>query len=523
MGNNIKIAHVGAGYWGKNIIRNLVELNCLKIICDSDQETLKTYQKQYPKLSYNTDVDHVLADKSIDAVTIATPASTHFSLVRKALQAGLDVFVEKPLAFKSEEGEELAELARVQDRILMIGHIMRYHPAIEKAKELIENGTLGRVGYCYSNRLNLGKVRKEENILWSFAPHDISVLIYLLDGLPEKVYASGEVILQPGVHDVTLTVMKWRSGVTAHIYVSWLHPFKEQRFVFVGDKAMLVFDDMKQKDKLVLYNSGIDVIKGQPVLRDEDSEIIEFEDKEPLRIEIEHFLSCVENRSQPKTDANEALSVLKVLNSAQESILESSVDLEKGKNSGIFIHPTAVVDAGAEIGTETKVWHFSHIMPGAKIGEKCSLGQNVFVASKVQIGNNVKIQNNVSIYEGVIIEDDCFCGPSMVFTNVKNPRSAFPRNTADDYVKTYVKGGATLGANCTIICGVTIGEYAFVAAGAVVNQNVKPNALVAGVPAKQFGWMCECGFRLKKRNGGLACPECNNKYILKAGNRIVLQ
>lgn len=515
MGNNIKIAHVGAGYWGKNIIRNLVALNCLKIICDNNQETLKVYQKQYPKLAYNTDVDDVFADKSIDAVTIATPASTHFSLVRKALQAGLDVFVEKPIAFKYEEGEELAELARVQDRILMIGHILRYHPAIEKTKELIENGTLGRVGYCYSNRLNLGKVRKEENILWSFAPHDISVLIYLLDGLPEKVYASGEVILQPGIHDVTLTVMKWRSGVTAHIYVSWLHPFKEQRFVFVGDKAMLVFDDMKQKDKLVLYNRGIDFIKGQPVLRDEDSEIIEIENKEPLRIEMEHFLSCVENHCQPKTDANEALSVLKVLNSAQESILESSVDLEKGKDSGIFVHPTAVVDSGAEVGAETKIWHFSHIMPGAQIGEKCILGQNVFVASNVLIGNNVKIQNNVSIYEGVIIEDDCFCGPSMVFTNVKNPRSAIPRNTAEDYLQTHVKKGVTLGANCTIICGTTIGENAFVAAGAVVKDDVKAHALVAGVPAVQIGWMCVCGYRLQEDSAQLKCRECSNEYVLK--------
>ena len=166
MGNNIKIAHIGAGYWGKNIIRNLVDLNCLKIICDNNKETLKSYHQQYPKLAYNNDVDDVLANKSIDAVTIATPANTHFSLVRKALQAGLDVFVEKPLALKPEEGEELAELAQEQDRILMIGHILRYHPAIEKAKELIENGMLGRVGYCYSNRLNLGKIRKEENILW---------------------------------------------------------------------------------------------------------------------------------------------------------------------------------------------------------------------------------------------------------------------------------------------------------------------------------------------------------------------
>ena len=154
-------------------------------------------------------------------------------------------------------------------------------------------------------------------------------------------------------------------------------------------------------------------------------------------------------------------------------------------------------------------------MPGAQIGEKCSLGQNVFVASNVRIGNNVKIQNNVSIYEGVIIEDDCFCGPSMVFTNVKNPRSAISRNTAEDYLRTHVKKGVTLGANCTIVCGTTIGENAFVAAGAVVKGDVKTHALVAGVPAVQIGWMCVCGYRLLEDSGQLKCRECSNDYILK--------
>lgn len=525
MNEPLKIAHLGAGYWGKNIIRNLFSLNVLSSICDADPATADKFQKLYPKIPCTTDYKSVLCDQHITAVTIATPASTHYQLAREALMAGKDVFVEKPLALKPEQGEELAKLARDHQRILMVGHILRYHPAIEKIKEIIDSGKLGRVAYCYSNRLNLGKVRKEENILWSFAPHDISVLNFLLNSPPETVNASGEIILQPGVHDVTLTVMKWKSGIMAHIYVSWLHPFKEHRLVVVGDKAMLVFDDTKEKDKLVLYDCGIDFIKGEAVKRHSEAEAIPFEAKEPLRVELEHFLDCLQSRRAPKTDAAEALAVLRVLHQAQQS-LEKHVEINAAQKDGsakeYFVHPTAMVDEGAEIGKGSKIWHFSHISGGAKIGERCNLGQNVYVAKGVVIGSNVKIQNNVSVYEGVILEDDVFCGPSMVFTNVKNPRSAIPRNTPKDYLPTIVKKGASLGANSTVVCGVTIGENAFVAAGAVVASDVMPHALVAGVPAKPIGWMCSCGFRLRESKGKLACPECGKKYVLKDGKRLEL-
>lgn len=188
-----------------------------------------------------------------------------------------------------------------------------------------------------------------------------------------------------------------------------------------------------------------------------------------------------------------------------------------------FVHESAYVDEGARIGKGTKIWHFSHIMAGAEIGENCVLGQNVFVARGVKIGNYVKIQNNVSIYEGVILEDYVFCGPSMVFTNVRTPRSAYPRNRSEDYIRTLVKKGASVGANATIICGVTIGEWAFVAAGAVVTRDVLPYALVAGVPARQIGWVCKCGLTLKFENGEATCRCCGSKYRLGEGKLIIVE
>jgi UDP-2-acetamido-3-amino-2,3-dideoxy-glucuronate N-acetyltransferase len=286
---------------------------------------------------------------------------------------------------------------------------------------------------------------------------------------------------------------------------------------------MIVFDDTKEKDKLSLYDCGIDFTKGEAVKRDKEAEVIPFEAKEPLRSELEHFLECLQTRKSPKTDASEALAVLRVLHCAQQS-LEKGAEAQPAKPQAAakeyFVHPTAIVDEGAEIGKGSKIWHFSHISGGAKIGERCNLGQNVYVAKGVNIGNNVKIQNNVSVYEGVILEDDVFCGPSMVFTNVKNPRSAVPRNSSKDYLPTIVKKGASMGANSTIVCGATIGENAFVAAGAVVTNDVAPHALVGGVPAKQIGWMCACGLKLKKQDDRFICPECGRKYSLKDGNQI---
>ena len=314
------LAVVGCGYWGKNLVRNFAYLGALQIICDSNEQLLTVQAATYPQARSTTQISDVLADQSVDAVVLATPAAMHYQQVKQALTAGKDVFVEKPLALRHAEGVELVELAQKQDAVLMVGHILEYHPAVALLKDIIQRGDLGQVFYLYSNRLNLGKVRQEENILWSFAPHDISVICTLIEREPVSVSASGGSYLQSGIADVTVTNLLFESGVRAHIFVSWLHPYKEQKLVVVGDRKMAVFDDMAREGKLKIYDKGIEWRAGLPVPRQTAETTLFFEELEPLRLECEHFLHCVRERQQPLTDGRSALKVLKVLEAAQISL-----------------------------------------------------------------------------------------------------------------------------------------------------------------------------------------------------------
>jgi UDP-2-acetamido-3-amino-2,3-dideoxy-glucuronate N-acetyltransferase len=449
----------------------------------------------------------------IQAVAIATPAETHGTMVREALLAGKDVFVEKPLCLSAEQGRSLVDLAREQGRILMVGHLLWYHPAIIKLKELIDRGELGRIQYIYSNRLNLGKIRREENILWSFAPHDISVILGLLGETPHSVIAQGGNYLHERIADTTVTLLSFPSGVKCHIFVSWLHPFKEQKLIVVGDRKMAVFDDIEKKDKLLLYPHSIQWKEQVPIANRAEAQSVEVGSEEPLREECAHFLASVLTRRRPRTDGEEGLRVLSVLQRCQE-VLEGKHDGGL-KTTGLtpprqwFAHESAFVDEGVEIGEGTTIWHVSHILKGSKIGKSCKIGQNVVIGPNVVIGNRVKIQNNVSVYEGVTLEDSVFCGPSMVFTNVFNPRSEIPR--MGELKPTLVRKGATLGANCTIVCGVTIGRYSFIGAGAVVTKDVPDHGLVVGSPAKWTGWVCECGLKLTWTDDCASC-NCGNRF-----------
>jgi len=511
------IAVIGVGYWGKNLVRNFAQLGVLHTICDTDEGRLTQMGKYYPQVNKVMAFAQVLCNDEIDGVVISTPAELHYQLTKEALLAGKDVFCEKPLALTVEEGVELTTLAQENKRILMVGHLLEYHPAILKLKELVDKGELGKINYIYSSRLNLGKIRREENILWSFAPHDIAVILLLLNEMPQKVSANGGNYLHSQIADITVTNLSFKSGVAAHIFVSWLHPYKEQKLIVIGDKKMAVFDDVAKEDKLLLYPHKIDWIERIPVPRKKNAEKVDFEMKEPLREECQHFLECIESRQTPKTDGNNGVRVLQVLAASQLSLEQGGIpiNIEEVDAQKYFAHPTAVIDATCKIGEGTKIWHYSHVMAGAIIGKNCNLGQNVVVCPDVVIGNGVKIQNNVSVYTGVILEDDVFCGPSMVFTNVFTPRSHISRK--NEYRKTLVKKGATIGANATIVCGVTIGDYAFIGAGAVVTKDVPPYALVIGNPAKQVGWMCQCGEKLHFIKGIAQCARCGDKYTQQEG------
>jgi UDP-2-acetamido-3-amino-2,3-dideoxy-glucuronate N-acetyltransferase len=505
MKNNIAV--VGTGYWGKNLVRNFAELGALHLICDLDKNKLDHFKTKYPEILTTPSFQEVLENENIKGVVISTPAVLHYKMAKEALLNDKDVFVEKPLSLRIEEGKELVEIAEERDNILMVGHILHYHPAVLKLQELVNRGELGKIQYIYSNRLNLGKFRTEENILWSFAPHDISVILMLLREMPVSVAAHGSCYLSKNVADVTLTTLDFLSGVKAHIFVSWLHPFKEQKLVVVGDKRMAVFDDVSD-EKLLLYPHEIEWVNRVPVPHMKDAEAVEIETAEPLKEECQHFLDCISLRGTPRTDGREGLRVLEILQACQES-LERMGEPVSMRRRLYFAHPTAVIDENCEIGEGTKIWHFSHVMSGAKLGKGCTIGQNVMIAPKVVIGNNVKIQNNVSVFEGVVIEDDVFLGPSMVFTNVINPRSFISRR--DEFKKTLVRKGATIGANATIICGNAIGKYAFVGAAAVVTKDVPEYALVVGNPAIIIGWMCACGIKLDFSENLAAC-NCGKKY-----------
>lgn len=525
------LAVIGAGRWGKNLVRNFFELKVLHTICDTNEALLDQYQEKYPDVQLTTNLKTVLENPNISRVVIASPAFKHYKMAKQALLAGKDVYVEKPLCLDCSEAEELIQISEKKGLILMVGHLLQYHPCVLRLEELIGAGELGKLQYIVSNRLNLGAYRLEENALWNFAPHDVSVILSLCGHrLPDQVRCTGAAYISTSIADTTLTILRFPGNIRAHIYVSWLNPFKEQKLVVVGSNGMVVFDDTKPwNEKLLLYRNHVTWTDGHiPLATKNEPENIVPAEKEPLRNECLHFIGYCDERITPKTDGHEGLRVLKVLQAAQASLNEDGTaklpsehhHFVNGTSHDYFAHPTAVIDTGADIGEDTKIWHFSHVMSGAKIGKKCNIGQNVVISPDVILGQNVKVQNNVSIYSGVVCEDHVFLGPSMTFTNISNPRSEIVRR--DRYKKTFVRWGATIGANATILCGLELGDYCFVGAGAVVTKNVKPYALVVGNPACQIGWMSRHGQKLDlplkisdSESLTAKCPATGEVYELK--------
>lgn len=526
-----KICVVGVGRWGKNHVRTLADLGALAGIVDSNNDSIKWFEEKYPGVKTYTSLEEALK-APVDGFTVATPAETHFEIAKRIIQAGKPVLVEKPLALEAAQARELKELAEKKNVSLMVGHVMLFHPAVQKIKELIVDGKIGKLQYLYSNRLNLGTVRTEENILWSFAPHDISIFQHLIGDRPHEVISRGGAFVQPHIHDSTMTILRYPNNITGHIFVSWLHPFKEHRLVVIGSKGMLSFEDSSKEKHILYYEKGVDWINGEPVSRDGSTNVIPYDKAMPLAEELKYFILNLDSGRVEIAGAASAVETLEILQEASTSLLaspKSETNTATVNNSTqkkeYYAHPSSYIDDNVEIGSGTKIWHFSHVQSHTKIGKDCSLGQNVNVACNVTIGNNVKIQNNVSIYEGVELEDFVFCGPSMVFTNILTPRSKYPQRGGKFYQKTLVKEGASICANATIVCGNTIGKHAFIAAGAVVTKEVPDYALMLGVPAKQKGWVCECGEILpteskELKDKKLTCKKCTRIY--KLNNNILI-
>jgi len=321
-----QIALVGCGYWGKHLCRNFHALGALAAVVDATENGQATARTIAPDIQITDSLDDVLRNEQIQGVALATPAETHAELALHAMQAEKDVLVEKPMALTLEDAEKMKKVAEETGRILMVGHLLEYHPAVLKLREMIASGELGKINYIYSNRLNFGKVRTEENALWSFAPHDVAVILRLMGQAPVEISACGGSYLTNGVADSTLSNLRFANESRAHIFVSWLHPFKEQRLVVVGDKKMAIFNDVAPfGEKLQLYPQNVEFDGPIPILKKEDAEFVEHADSEPLREECSHFLDCIQSRNQPLTNAQSGIDVLQVLHACQQSIEQNGV------------------------------------------------------------------------------------------------------------------------------------------------------------------------------------------------------
>jgi len=319
MGLNKNICVVGAGYWGKNHIRTLHNLDALKGIVESDQDVLHKFLNEYPGVLGHTDLSQALKEE-YDGFTVATPAETHFTITREIILSGKHVLVEKPMTLSVSDAEELIGLAEEYNVNLLVGHLLLFHPAINKIKELIDTGKIGTLQYIYSNRLNLGKVRTEENVFWSLAPHDIAIFQYLTDSFPVRIQATGTTFLQKGIPDLTLTHLNYKNGIKGHIFVSWLHPFKEHRLVVIGSEAMISFEDSLEGKPLKLYSKKFDLINGVPEKVDGPVEWIPYEKKMPLAIEFEYFLEHLDGQKPKIAHGKHGLEIIKILVEASRQL-----------------------------------------------------------------------------------------------------------------------------------------------------------------------------------------------------------
>jgi predicted dehydrogenase len=321
----VRIGVVGLGYWGPNLARNFAAIpGCeLAWLCDASLPARERLAPSFPSAHATADLDDLLNDPELDAVVLATPVPTHAALAIRVAEAHKHCFVEKPLATTAADGELAVAAAEAAGRILMVGHLLEYHPAVNRLKELLDEGQLGGLYYVYSNRLNLGKLRTEENALWSLGAHDVSVILHLIGEEPTECSAHGEAYVQEGVQDVVFCYLRFPSGVLAHLHLSWLDPHKERRLTVVGARRMATFDDMLLDGKLTVYDKGFDEDAhtwGEYIARSGESFSPQISNSEPLRIECEHFIQCIQSGTTPRSDGHSGLRVVRVLERLQHSL-----------------------------------------------------------------------------------------------------------------------------------------------------------------------------------------------------------
>lgn len=604
---------IGCGKWGTNIINKVHDTQNLVAIVDSEEPNLKAFQQNHDHLSHipmYTDTMKALNEHLHASVIVATPPSSHYMAASLAIGCGRHVLVEKPLCANLDDARVLVERARSINRILMVDHLLQYSTSHRRLIHLVSSGFVGDLTRIRMSRLNFGTVRTAENVLWSLSPHDLSILLAIVKGVSNggadivdmTVICHGQCVISQGIEDYVNVLVtfhrKQGADINAHIEASWMHPFKERRTIVYGTEGTVILNEATQDSNTPQLQAfkwratphldcppgKVTIIKQASDMRDhlsrhDESQALSYtSSQDPLGSVISHFVHCIRDQVTPRTDGQEALSVMSLLSVATDSLrqngaavtatfgeeesadgdlppsvmdaveasLKRATERDVNTTGAVMgpstnqqangavtrvdlrkcIHETAVVDNGAEIGDGTKVWHFCHIMSGAQLGSNCNIGQNVYIGGKVRIGKNVKIQNNVSVYDGVTVEDDVFLGPSCVFTNVRTPRAHI--NRRGEYSHTSVAHGATVGANVTIVCGVKLGEFCFVGAGAVVTNNVPPHALVYGNPAKVHGWVSTCGVRLQctmknldAHRVQLTCPQSGEVYTLyEKGNGV---
>ncbi len=327
------IAIVGLGNWGQHLARVFHQLESLAACCDLDDEKLAKFKKHFQSASFTRSFDEMVDNEKIDGVVIASPAVSHYELAKKALLRGKSVFIEKPMTLASKDSDELIKIARKKDVPLMVGHLLKYHPAVIKVKELVDKGDLGKIYYLYSQRVNLGTIRKDENALWSFAPHDISVALYLLGDNIESVSTIGECYLQDGIQDVVFLNIRYKNKIMVNKHISWFDPYKERKFAIVGSKRMVTFDDMENTEKIRIYDKGVNKEPGYEsygdslTLRFGDIHIPKIDMSEPLKLECEHFLDCVKHKKEPRSNGEEGAKVVKILEKAQESLDKGGISV----------------------------------------------------------------------------------------------------------------------------------------------------------------------------------------------------